>query len=78
MSSYPMHIYDDWLRNLFTFIIPAIFLNYYPALYILDLPDPLNFPEFAYLLAPVAGLIMLVLGQLIWQFGMKHYQSTGS
>lgn len=78
MNTYPMHIYDDWLRNLFTFIIPAIFLNYYPALYILDLPDPLNFPEFSYLLAPVAGLGMLMVGQLFWQFGMKHYQSTGS
>lgn len=78
MNAYPMHIYNDWLRNLFTFIIPAIFLNYYPALYILNLPDPLHFPEFSHWLAPVAGFGMLFLGQLFWIFGMKHYQSTGS
>ena len=31
MMSYPMHIYPDWLRRTFTFVVPAIFLNYYPA-----------------------------------------------
>jgi len=78
MNSYPMHIYDDWLRNLFTFIIPAIFLNYFPALFFLDLPDPLHFPEYAHLLAPVAGFGLFIIGQFFWLFGVKHYQSTGS
>jgi ABC-2 type transport system permease protein len=44
LISYPMSIYQEWLRRIFTFVIPAIFLNYYPALYFLDKPDPFSFP----------------------------------
>lgn len=78
MMSYPMHIYQDWMRYFFTFIVPAIFLNYYPALFFLDKPDPFNLPPFAPFLAPFAGLGLLAAALMFWQFGLKHYQSTGS
>ena len=78
MMDYPMHIYQDWLRRFFTFIIPAIFLNYFPALFFLDKVDPLGYPEFAKFLAPFAGFGMLIVGQAFWNFGVKHYQSTGT
>ncbi|MCA9936320.1 MAG: ABC-2 family transporter protein [Ardenticatenaceae bacterium] len=76
--SYPMSIYPDWLRRFFTYIVPAIFLNYYPALYILDKPDPFNFPPIAPFLAPLVGLITLALSLAFWRFGITHYQSTGT
>lgn len=76
--SYPMTIYPNWLRRFFTYIVPAIFLNFYPALYFLDKPDPLNFPAFAPFLAPFVGFGMLWLSLRIWHFGIQHYQSTGS
>lgn len=78
LISYPMHIYPDWIRRFFTFVLPAIFLNYYPALYILDKPDPLNFPNFAPLLAPAAGSLVLLISLAFWRFGIRHYKSTGS
>jgi ABC-2 type transport system permease protein len=78
MMAYPMHIYPDWMRRFFTYIIPAIFLNYAPALYFLDKPDPLGLPSFAAFLAPVAGLAILLAAFLFWQYGMRHYQSTGT
>ncbi len=78
MMSYPMHIYPDWLRRFFTFVVPAIFLNYYPALYILDKPDPLGFPPAAAFLAPFAGVGVLAAGLLFWRFGLRHYASTGT
>ena len=78
LISYPMSIYSAWMRHLFTFLIPAIFLNYYPALYFLDKPDPLGFPSFAFLLAPVAGLGVFALALAFWGYGIRHYQSTGS
>jgi ABC-2 type transport system permease protein len=78
MMSYPMHIYQDWLRRFFTFIIPAIFLNYYPALYFLDKADPFNMPPFAPFLAPLAGLGVFGVARAFWHFGIRHYQSTGS
>jgi ABC-2 type transport system permease protein len=78
MMSYPMHIYQDWLRRFFTYIIPAAFLNYYPALFFLDKPDPFNLPAFAPFLAPVAGFGTLAVALAFWSFGIKHYQSTGT
>jgi ABC-2 type transport system permease protein len=76
--SHPMHIYQDWLRRFFTYIVPAIFLNYYPALYFLDKPDPFNLPPFAVFLAPFTGLSLFLLSLAFWQWGIRHYQSTGT
>lgn len=78
LISYPMSIYQEWLRRIFTFVIPAIFLNYYPALYFLDKPDPLGFPAFAPFVAPIAGGAVFVAALAFWRFGIKHYHSTGS
>jgi ABC-2 type transport system permease protein len=78
MMSYPMHIYGRDLRRFFTFVIPAIFLNYYPALYFLDLPDPLDMPAFAPFLAPVVGIGSMIAALAFWQFGIRHYASTGT
>ncbi len=78
MMSFPMTIYNDWLRRFFTFIVPAIFLNYYPALYFLDKPDPFNLPPFAPFLAPLAGGVILAASLAFWRFGIRHYASTGS
>ena len=52
MTSYPMHIYEAWMRSLFTFVIPMAFINYYPALYLLGKPDPFGLPAWTPFLAP--------------------------
>lgn len=78
LISYPMHIYPWWLRDFFTYILPSIFLNYYPALYILEKPDPFGMPPFAPWLAPLAGLLVLALALRFWHFGIQYYQSTGT
>ncbi|WP_420631845.1 ABC transporter permease [Candidatus Leptofilum sp.] len=76
--SYPMTIYPNWLRRFFTYIVPAIFLNFYPALYFLGRPDPFNFPAFAPFAAPLVGFGTLWLALRFWHFGIRHYQSTGN
>jgi ABC-2 type transport system permease protein len=78
LISHPMHIFPDTLRRFFTYIMPAIFLNYYPALFILELPDPFNMPAIAPFLAPLAGAWVLALALAFWRFGIRHYQSTGT
>jgi ABC-2 type transport system permease protein len=74
---YPMHIYTKWVRRIFT-VVPVIFLNYYPALYLLDKPDPLNNPALAPFLAPLVGFGLLAAALGFWQFGLRHYASTGT
>jgi ABC-2 type transport system permease protein len=66
------------MRRFFTYVIPAIFMNYYPALYLLDKPDPFGMPVFVRFLAPVAGLGLLAAALIFWQYGLRHYESTGS
>jgi ABC-2 type transport system permease protein len=78
LMAYPMQIYQDWMRLFFTYVVPAIFLNYYPALYFLDKPDPFHLPVWAHFLAPLAGFGVLGAGLLFWRYGLRHYQSTGS
>ncbi|RPI86412.1 MAG: ABC transporter permease [Chloroflexi bacterium] len=78
MMSYPMHIYQDWMRRFFTYVLPGIFIVYYPALFILGKPDPFHMPQFAYFLSPVAGFSVLLAASVFWQFGVRHYQSTGT
>jgi ABC-2 type transport system permease protein len=78
MISYPLEIYVDWFRKLFIFVVPLAFVSYFPALYLLDKPDPLGFPRwFAFLTPPVSGGV-LALSMMLWHHGVQRYQGTGS
>ena len=78
MTMYPMTVYPDWLRNIFTFLVPTIFMNYFPALYFLGKPDPLGFPTFAPFIAPFVGAAMLIVSIGVFRIGLRHYQGTGT
>ncbi|MBI3460327.1 ABC-2 family transporter protein [Candidatus Acetothermia bacterium] len=78
MASYPMNIFSEWMRNIFIFIIPLAFVNYFPALYLLDKPDPFGLPGFMPFLAfPLCSLVLMI-GMIFWRVGVRHYQSTGN
>ncbi len=78
MTSYPMSIYERWMRHLFTFVIPMAFVNYYPALYLLGKPDPFGMPHWLPFLSPFVAVAMFAAALAFWRFGVRHYQSTGS
>ena len=78
MISYPMHIYQDWLRSIFMFVVPMAFVNYYPSLWLLDRPDPLGGPAWLAFLSPVVCLAVFLVGTRMWWFGVQKYTSTGS
>jgi ABC-2 type transport system permease protein len=78
MMSYPMSIYPHWMRRFFTFVIPAIFINYYPALFFLNKSDPLGMPGYVVFMSPLIGLCVFWTSILFWKYGLKHYQSTGT
>jgi ABC-2 type transport system permease protein len=78
MASYPMNIFSEWMRNIFIFIIPLAFVNFFPALYLLDKPDPFGLPSFMpFLSFPLCSMV-LIAGMAFWRIGVRHYQSTGS
>lgn len=66
------------LRRFFTYIVPAGLMVYYPALYLLDKPDPFGLPSFMPFMAPFAGPAVLGFGFWLWRLGVRHYASTRS
>jgi ABC-2 type transport system permease protein len=77
-TSYPLHIFESWLRVLVTYLVPLVFVSYLPALYILDLETPLALPSWLRFASPLAALAMAVAARAVWRAGLRHYRSTGS
>ncbi len=78
MVSYPMHIYQAWLRSIFMFVVPMAFVNYYPVLWLLDKPDPLGGPAWLAFIAPFVCVMVFAAGVRLWWLGVSKYTSTGS
>ena len=78
LASYPLHVFDAWLRRLFLYFIPVGFVIYLPALYLLDKPDPLGLPAVTRFLAPIAAAAFALLAGAAWSVGVRRYRSTGS
>jgi viologen exporter family transport system permease protein len=77
LTQYPINIYDAWLRRLLGFVVPMAFVAYFPALYILDKPDPLGLPDFLQFSSPLVAVAAVVVSGLVWRKAVGHYQSAG-
>lgn len=73
LAQYPMDIYAGPVKEFFTYIIPVTMVNFYPLQYIIGRTD-----NKLYMIAPIATIVMLVPCLLVWNLGIKKYQSTGS
>ena len=70
----PMDYMPKVLRNLFTFFMPMLVISYYPASAVCGWGE-------SYLkgfCALPAGLLFFIFSTFIWNFGVRHYKSTGS
>ena len=77
-TSYPLHIYEAWLRVTLTYVVPLVFISYLPALYLLDIQSPLALPSWLRFAAPIAAAGMVLAARAAWRAGLRHYRSTGS
>ena len=78
MTQYPLTIYPTEVVKTLTFLVPVGFVNWYPALFILGIPDPFGLPSALQFAGPVAALVLGVLAAVAWRNGVRHYRSTGS
>lgn len=78
VSSYPITIFNGTVQRLLTFVFPIAFVAYYPGLYLLDRPDPLGLPPWLPLLSPLVSVAFFALAWCVWEWGVRHYQSTGN
>jgi ABC-2 type transport system permease protein len=54
------------------------FVAYYPALALLDRPDPLGLPPWVAWSGPLVALAAAAAAAMMWRLGVRHYRSTGS
>jgi viologen exporter family transport system permease protein len=74
LVTYPLGIYPGWVRAILTWALPLALITYYPAARLLGRPV-----ETLLAVAAVpAGLVLLALAAVVWRYGLRHYQSTGS
>lgn len=72
-AQYPLSIYRKGISVVMTWVIPFGFASFYPASYLMGLDVGL----YAWL-PPVVAVMLLVVAYRFWQFGLRHYGSTGS
>jgi viologen exporter family transport system permease protein len=78
LTQYPISIYGEWVRRIFAYLVPTAFVCYFPALYILDKPDPLGLPTALQFASPLVALAAAVVAGFIWRSAVRRYRSVGS
>ncbi len=78
MLSYPLNIYNQVMQRIFLFVVPLAFGTFVPVSYMLAKPLPFGLPNTLVFVSPAVAVAFLLAARAIWQFGVRHYQSTGS
>jgi ABC-2 type transport system permease protein len=78
LAQYPIHIYRDWFRSIFLWVVPVGMVIYYPTLLLLDKPDPLGLAPLAPVLGPLLTVLFVAFVGWLWGRAVAHYHSTGS
>lgn len=73
-AHYPINIYNNLFKFIFTYIIPMGFVAFYPAKLILR-PDEADILVY---FSPLAGVALFWLAYLVWTRGALRYAGTGS
>ncbi|HJB05383.1 MAG TPA: ABC-2 family transporter protein [Candidatus Merdibacter merdigallinarum] len=76
--NYPITVYPRGIQFILTFILPFAFINFYPASLLLGKGVPSGFPAVLPYLTPLVGVVCFALSVALWNWGLKHYKSTGS
>ena len=78
LAQYPIDILGVWLRRFLAYIVPLAFVCYFPALYVLDKPDPLGLPRFARVSRRRSSRSQRPASPAsTWRFAVRHYRSAG-
>jgi ABC-2 type transport system permease protein len=77
-GQFPLTIYQGWFRKFFIYVVPLSAVTYFPLVAILGRSDPLGTSRLFQSLAPLLGGVFLAVALHVWEFGVRHYRSTGS
>lgn len=74
---YPIDIYPEPLRLLFTFVAPIALCMHLPVSVVLERPI-FDVPVWCAYAAPWAGVVFFLIMTRLWALGVRRYCSTGS
>ncbi len=73
-ASYPLNIFNPFLKNILTFVIPLGTITYFPISFVLGKTDNITA-----LLAPFLSVVLMIpVCSILWKTGLKKYTGTGS
>lgn len=78
VQQYPIDIFGTGFRLMVTGLLPVAFMNYYPALFLLD---KVNYPSPEWVLSymsPLVALLLVGIVSVVWRLGLDRYSSSGS
>ena len=72
-SEYPLSVYNNFIKFILIFILPFAFVSFFPASYLLGR----NWGTLSFI-APIIVIIFWLVAIKLWNWGLKHYKSSGS
>lgn len=78
VQQYPIDIFGTGFRIFVTGLLPVAFMNYYPALVLLDKVNYTNPGWQLGYLSPVVALLLIGIVSFVWRQGIHRYSSSGS
>ncbi|MFG3494374.1 ABC transporter permease [Streptomyces sp. NPDC047928] len=78
LLQYPPTIFTAELVRGVIYVVPLAFVNWVPALYVLDRDAPAGLPGWAAFVSPLVAAVCCGLAGLIWRAALRSYRSTGS
>lgn len=75
---YPIDIFGRAFRVIVTGLLPVAFLNYYPALVLLDKLDRNNPGWWLSYLSPFVAVVLMGFASRVWRRALRQYTSSGS
>ena len=78
LIDFPLSAFSKWIQVLFTFIVPYAFVNYYPAVFLLEKRGDTVFGPIMVYLPPIAALLLWIAAVLMWGAGLRRYESAGA
>ncbi|MFZ5944781.1 MAG: ABC transporter permease [Bacillota bacterium] len=77
LINYPLSIFPRVLQMFIVFVLPFAFVNYLPALFLLNKTSPVFAPYWG-ALSFLVGIVFFRVCYLFWIKGVYRYNSTGS
>jgi len=78
VRQYPIDIFGKAFRVLVTGLLPVAFMNYYPALILLNKSDRAVSVWWLGYLSPLVAVLLLVILSAVWRLAIRQYSSSGS